>query len=382
MSVIKANVPTLKILSARIQKMIDKKRIKHILIMKWSSMGDVVISTALMQDIVNAFPDARIDINTLPPWDLLFHDDPRFSRILAVDLHGRGRGVCGSLELLKAIKNGRYDLIVDLQSNDRSRILLTLFHLLFGRVPYRVGNHPKYPYNISPRIAPGAILHAFGHQRLTIEAMGIPAATPRPVLHIESRHRERADALMRANGLEPGRFVVFLPGCDANGWLKRWGASNYAELARRLHRSQGFRTALIGAAAEQQECDTIQQLAGRPWLVNLCGQTAMHEIVPLCEQSAAIVANDTGTGHIAACAPTPMVVICGPTDPRRVKPAGPNILAMQAKLKCINCYCKKPCDHQSCMKLLTPAIVFERLKQIMAHPEGVPPVETGDMIIC
>ncbi len=362
--------------------MIDKDRIKRILIMKWSSMGDVVISTAFMQDIVNAFPDARIDINTLPPWDRLFQNDPRFSRRLVVDLHAKGRRLPGTLELLKAIKAGQYDLIVDLQSNDRSRILLTLLHLFFCRVPYRVGNHPKYPYNIFPRIPPGSVLHAFGHQKLTIEAMGIAAATPRPVLYIDAQYREHARALMRANGLQPGQFIVFLPGCDANGWLKRWGASNYAELGRLLHRSQGYKVVLIGAEAEKQECEAIEQLVGQPWLVNLCCRTAMHEIVPLCEQSSAIVANDTGTGHIASCAPTPMVVICGPTDPRRVKPAGPNVLAMQAKLDCINCYCKRPCDHHSCMKVLTPAIVFEHLQQIMNHPEGVEPTENDMMIVC
>ena len=248
----------------RMVKMIDKNRVKRILIMKWSSMGDVVISTALMQDIVNAFPDARIDINTLPPWDVLFHSDPRFTRILSIDLHGKGRRLTGTFELLKSIKAGQYDLIVDLQSNDRSRILLTLFHLFFGRVPFRVGNHPKYPYNVFPRIARGSVLHAFGHQRLTIEAMGIPATTPRPALHIEARQRRHTEDLMRTFGLEPGRFAVFLPGCDANGWLKRWGASNYAELARRLHSEKGLAVALIGAAAEQQECDTIQQLVPGP----------------------------------------------------------------------------------------------------------------------
>jgi lipopolysaccharide heptosyltransferase II len=362
--------------------MIDKDRVKRILIMKWSSMGDVVISTALIQDIVNAFPHARIDINTLPPWDRLFKKDPRFARILAIDLHASGRSVRGTLELLRAIKAGRYDMIVDLQSNDRSRILLTLLHLFFCRVPYRVGNHSGYPYNIFPRLPPASVIHAFRHQRLTIEAMGLTAATPRPVLHVETELRARAGTLMQAHGLERGRFAVFLPGCDANGWLKRWGTANYAGLARLLHDLKGYKVALIGAAAEQQECDTIAQLVGRPWLANLCGQTAMQEIVPLCEESAVIVANDTGTGHIASCAPTPMVVVCGPTDPRRVKPAGPNVLAIQAKKGCINCYCKKPCANHVCMQVLTPAIVFEHLELIMKNPLGVEPREDADLIIC
>ncbi len=361
--------------------MIDKNRIKRILIMKWSSMGDVVISTVVMQDIIAAFPNAVIDLNTLPPWDSLFQNDPRFSRVLATNLRARGRQMAGTLALLKAIKAGRYDMIVDLQSNDRSRTLLTLLTLFFDRVPYRVGLHRKFPYTISPRIARGTVMQAIERQRLAIEAIGIPAITERPVLHVGADQRAHALDLLNSNGLEADRFVVFLPGCDANGWLKRWGAKNYGQLAQRLHREKGLSIVLIGAAAEHEECEKIEKMVGQPWLANLCGQTAMHEIVPLCEQAAAIVANDTGTGHIAACSPKPILVLCGPTDPRRVKPVGPNVLALQYKVECRNCYCKKPCDHQSCMKLLTPDIAFTYLEKIMAHPKGVTPAETETLLI-
>ena len=299
------------------QNMLENKRIERILIMKWSSMGDVAISTALMQDICNAYPDARIDINTLPPWDRLFHNDPRFSKILAVDIHGKG--IAGTLALLRAIKSGRYDLIVDLQSNDRSRILLTLLHLFFCRVPHRVGNHSRYPYTITPRRPDGKVLHAYEHQRMTLEAMGIPVTTPRPVLHVESKYRERAEQLLAEHGLEHKKFAVFLPGCDANGWLKRWGADNYAGLAKALNRSRGYGVVLVGARDEQKEMAAIAARVDAPWLVNLCGRTAMQEIIPFCDHSAAVIANDTGTAHIASCCPTPMVVVCGATDPRTTK---------------------------------------------------------------
>ena len=345
-------------------------------------MGDVVISTALIQDIVNAFPNAQIDINTLPPWDLLFKNDPRFSRIIAIDLHGKGKRFSGTLGLLRIIKKGCYDMIVDLQSNDRSQILLILFHLFFRRTPYRVGNHQRYPYNIFPKISPSTILPAFEHQRLTIDAMGIATLNPRPVLYVNTVNRKQAETLLHKNSLQSGHFVIFLPGCDAHGRLKRWGITNYARLAFHLHRKKGFYVVLIGASDEQEECHAIQKLVDQPWLINLCGQTAVQEIVPICKQSAAIVANDTGTAHIAACAPTPMVVICGPTNPHRVKPPGPNVIAIQAKLDCINCYCKKSCNHQSCMKRLSPEIVLQHLEKIMTHPEGIPPSENDFMIIC
>ena len=51
-----------------------------------------------------------------------------------------------------------------------------------------------------------------------------------------------------------------------------------------------------------------------------------------------------------------MLVLCGPTDPRRVRPLGPRVETMQADLPCINCY-RKHCLHHACMRLLTPGRV-------------------------
>jgi len=77
------------------------------------------------------------------------------------------------------------------------------------------------------------------------------------------------------------------------------------------------------------------------------------------------VANDTGTAHLASATGRPMVVICGPTDPRRVKPLGDNVDAFQAELPCINCY-RKHCAHHSCMRVITPAMVEAKVKSVLA----------------
>ena len=60
--------------------------IRRILIIKWSAMGDVIIATALLEDIVRAFPNREIHLDTQPAWrDLHFAHDPRFQRVLTVD---------------------------------------------------------------------------------------------------------------------------------------------------------------------------------------------------------------------------------------------------------------------------------------------------------
>ena len=335
--------------------------IRRILVIKWSAMGDVILATALLEDIARAFPGRDIHLNTLPAWQGLFAEDPRFQKVLAMDLRDSRQPVAATWRWLQQVRQQHYDLVIDLQCNDRSRLQLGLLGLTGSRIPYRLGNRRQFPYNIAPAELPQPA-HTIDRSRAALQAGNIPAITPRPVLHIPNAHRSHAQDLLATHGLTPGQFAIFLPGCNANGHLKRWGAARYAALANQLHQEGLENIALIGGPDEIEECQRIAQACG-PWLVNLCGQTALFDIPPLCEPARFIIANDTGTAHLAAATPTPMLVLCGPTDPRRVKPLGDNVVTLQANLPCINCY-RKTCSHHSCMTALTPSRVLQRLRAL------------------
>lgn len=328
--------------------------IRRILVIKWTAMGDVVLASAIIEDLYRAFPQAVLDLNTTEPWDRLFREDPRIGRIFTVDLRGRERGWRGIRRWLREVRRGRYDLIVDLQSNDRSAALLTLARLTGVSIPFRIGHRKRLPYNIHAP-APEGPRYALEWSRAALRAAGIPATTALPVLHIPARNRERARRLLADAGLEEGRFAIFMPGSQAAGYLKRWGAERFAALARLLQ-EQDVPVALIGGPDEMEECARISELTDNS-VVNLCGRTEVLDIPPLAEHSRFIVSNDTGTAHLSAAADRPMVVICGPTDPRRVRPPGERVVALQAKLPCINCY-RKQCSHHSCMPMITPEAVL------------------------
>ncbi|MCP5195594.1 MAG: glycosyltransferase family 9 protein [Gammaproteobacteria bacterium] len=321
-------------------------------------MGDVILATALFEDIARAFSGKEIHLNTLPAWQGLFTQDARFQHVFAIDLRDPRRQTTASCKWLRYVRSQHYDLVIDLQCNDRSRLLLSLLWLSGCRIPYCLGNRRQLPYNIAPAELPRPA-HTIDRGRVALQAGNIPTNAPRPVLHIPDSHRVRARELMAENDLSPNQFAIFLPGCNANGYLKRWGAARYAALANQLHQQGLEHIVLIGGPDEIEECQRIAQDCG-PWLVNLCGQTAILDIPPLCEFARFIVANDTGTAHLAATTPTPMLVLCGPTDPRRVKPLGDNVSTLQADLPCINCY-RKTCSHHSCMTILTPSLVLQHL---------------------
>ncbi|MGA9992360.1 MAG: glycosyltransferase family 9 protein, partial [Thiobacillaceae bacterium] len=189
---------------------------------------------------------------------------------------------------------------------------------------------------------------------------------PHPVFHPAAEQIEGVKALRDEYGLEDDRYVVLLPGSHAAGQLKRWGVEHFTELAHLLHAQGVKKIVLIGGPDEVEDCVQIETAGD--FVVNLNGKLALLQIAPLCEGAMAIIGNDTGTAHFASAAGRPLLVLCGPTDPRRVKPIGDSTLAVQADLPCISCYakvCRNP-NYHACMKAIRPEWVASTLPSIIA----------------
>ena len=332
---------------------IPREHIRRILIVKWSALGDVVIASALMEDIARAFPDAEIHLNTQPNCVGLFKADPRFAEVFAIDVRKKGARWTNTLAWIRKVRSGHYDLLVDLQRSDHSRFLLTLLWLSGGAPRYRLGNRGGFPYTHQPQNRdPQA--HAFVMMRSVLESVGIPARTPHPVFHPTAKQSQGVQALRAQYGLEDDSYMVLLPGSHAAGLLKRWGVERFSALAGLLHAQGASKIVLVGGPDEVEDCAQIA--AAGDFIVNLNGKLELLQIAPLCAGATAIIGNDTGTAHFASAAGRPLLVLCGPTDPRRVKPTGDSTFAVQADLPCINCYaksCRNP-DYHACMKSITP----------------------------
>ncbi len=339
---------------------IDAAAVRRILIIKWSAMGDLVSATAFVEDVRRAFPAATIDLNTLPAYAGLFRDDPRWRRVIAVAVRDGWRGMW---RWLREIGAGQYDLVVDMQSNDRSRLLLSLLAWSGRGARWRIGHRARFPYHFGP--ARDMVWDRPGiFTRSALQAAGIATLTPHGRLHVAEAQRRHVAALMEEAGLRPGSYVIFLPGSQKAGFLKRWGVQRYAELARLLLARGVESIVLVGGPDEVEDCREIARLGGAA-VVNLNGRSGIADAVLLAEGARAIVGNDTGMAHVCACTDTPMLVICGPTDPRRVRPIGPQVLAVQVDIPCRNCYAKDcpQAEYQRCMQLLTPHWVAEAVLQ-------------------
>ena len=307
---------------------LKNKIIKKILIIKWGGMGDVILSTGAMQDIYEAFPNSKIHLNTLPQWKSLFNDDPRFDKIWGTKKSQEIGFLKHLYEWIKKIKYEKYDLIIDLQTNDRTRIYLTILKVIRQAPKFILGNHSVFPYSIFPKIVKNIERPLHLLQR-TINTIGIESNNICPKLYITKEENKLALSILKNNKLAKENYAVFICGSNINGKSKRWGADNFIKLSKFLRKYLDLKIILIGGPDDTSECNAIS--SKDKTIVNLCNKTELKTLPRIFKMAKIIIGNDTGASHLVATTKTPMIMIFGPTDPNKSKPFGKNIIAIKAE---------------------------------------------------
>jgi heptosyltransferase-2 len=327
---------------------LKNKDIKKILIIKWGGMGDIILATGIMHDIYKSFPKSKIHLNTLPQWKHLFKNDPRFEKIWGTNKAQEIGSLRHFYQWLKTIKYENYDLIIDLQTNDRTRIYLSILRMINLAPTYLVGNHPVFPYSIYPKKNIN-LIHPFQLLQRTINTIGLKSTTIYPRLFITKEEEKLALSILQKNNLEKDRYVVFICGSNRNGKQKRWGAQNFVKLAKIIRSELNLEIILIGGLDDIDECNLIVSIDKK--IINLCNKTELKTLPYIFKNAKLIVGNDTGSSHLVATTKTPMIEMFGPTDPKKSKPLRTNIVAIRAP--------------NLSMKNISVDYVFKKLKEIL-----------------
>ena len=324
------------------------KDLKKILIIKWGGMGDIILATGIMHDIYKSFPRSKIHLNTLPQWKHLFNSDPRFEKIWGTNKAQEIGSLKHFYKWLKSIKYENYDLIIDLQTNDRTRIYLSILRMIKLTPTYLVGNHHVFPYSIYPK-KNLSLEHPFQLLQRTINTIGIESKTIYPKLFITKEEEKLALSILQKNNLEKKKYVVFICGSNRNGKQKRWGAKNFVKLAKSIRSDFNLKIILIGGLDDIDECNLIVSIDKK--IINLCNKTKLKTLPYIFKNAKLIVGNDTGSSHLVATTKTPMIEMFGPTDPNKCKPLRTSIVAIRAP--------------NLSMKNISVNYVFKKLKEIL-----------------
>lgn len=339
----------------------------RVLIIKPSSLGDVVAAVPVLRGLKRTFPDARLSWLLATACAPLLAGDPDLDEIVLFDRKRLGpwwRSPSAGRELLrflKGLRRGGYDWVIDLQGLFRSGFFAraTGAPLRAGFAAAREGATAFYTCRCETDVP-----HTIDRNIALARTLGIDARPDDLTLHVSGQGRAFAADFRARAGAPDGGFFVCVP---PTRWpTKLYPPRHWRTVAAAL--AAHAPVALVGTAADKPLCDQVA--AGIPGAHSLAGQSNLPQLVGLLAAADAVICSDSAAQYIAPAVGRPVVVLIGPT---RAERTGPYRLgrAVVAPVPCQGCLRRKrsQCRHVTCMELIDPrSVAAAALELAAAHP--------------
>jgi len=315
--------------------------LRKTLIIRLSSVGDIILSSLLVRALRKKSPGSQIDYLVKSEFAELLNASPHLSTVLELP---PGAPFADLRRVRTQIHGAGYDLIIDIHDSLRSRFLT------FGGPPtVRIRKRKlarwllvRFKLNLYARLggAPGVAERYLE----PVQAYGVDDDGQGLELFLREREVRIAEETLRPLLSHDGGPIVGIAP-SARHWNKRWPADRFADAAIEIHRNTKARILLFGAANEHELCSAIEQRihaqAPRAAVMNLAGRLTLIQTAAAMDHCSAIVSNDSGLMHIAAARQRPVVALFGPT----VRELGffpfrtPNVVLEREDVPC------RPCTH-------------------------------------
>lgn len=339
---------------------------EHIVLVRLSAVGDVVLATPVAARLRQSYPRAEITWLVDPAFRELIAGNPAVDRITVFDHRGKHRGMAGIRRLAKEM--GGVDLWVDLQRKLRTVLLASLLKPAERRTLVRRRGMAVLRALVGRDTVLGA-----PHQVLrNLSVLGLPPLgeelpCPSPTMALSEPVRAKAEEMIACTRHRGPLIGVF---CGAAHATKNWPVPHVARFADRCLR-EGLGVALLGGRREELLVQSIAKAMNtQPTLVHAGGGLAF--LAGLLAHCRAVVSPDSGPGHMAAALGVRVVSLFGSTSPQRWAPVGPHCRVVRNQLGCSPCSnhgrARCPLNTMECMWGLDPEKVWEAMTPLLAEP--------------
>ena len=335
-----------------------------ILILKPSSLGDVIQALPVLRLLKLYFRDAEIFWwidSALAP---LLEGDPDLAGVVRFERKRWGK-IQNWPEMLLSIRwlrEQNFDLVIDLQSLARSGAFAWLASgkFLIGLDEVREGARGFYDLAVRRE---SFYTHAVDWYLSVLPPLGVPVH--KNFEWIPERPEISAGINSKFK-IQNSKLILLQPGARWNN--KRWPVENFSQLISLLAKKfSDARFAILGSGEDKPLGEIISKASPERCL-NLCGETSLPEMVEWIRICDLTITNDTGPMHAAAALGKPLVALFGPTEPRRTGPYGQLGNVLRIELPCSPCmksFChwKNPIE---CLTAISAEMVFEHTQKLLA----------------
>lgn len=340
----------------------------RILIVKLSSIGDVVHTLPALAALRAAMPQAEISWVVERRSSEILRDNPLLDRLIEVDTKALRRGLMSGETLraprqqLRRLRASAFDLALDFQGLLKSASIARLSgaRRIFGYS--RAGlREPASALLLSKTIAVPRQIHVIRKSLLLLEgALGIPEPNELSFpIQISEQHEADASEAAAHTG---GKYAILNP---AGGWpTKLWSAERFGKLADLLWSNYGIHSLVTYGPGELELAETVRRssVSGNAHPVGL----SLKGFYALARGASVYVGGDTGPMHLSVAAGTPIVGLFGPTEWwRNGSPRAEDICVERTDIDC-----RVDCHRRSCSKWICMDIEVERVMEAVDRRLG------------
>lgn len=324
---------------------------KKILLIRFSSIGDIVLTTPVVRCLKRQLPDVELHVLTKPAYRTLYSANPHINKVY--ELQGNLK------ELLRPLREERYDFVVDLHKNWRSlrvRMALRRPSASFPKLDFQKFLYTKLKLGHLPDV------HIVDRYFKAVERLNVHNDGQGLDFFFNEGDEMHYEDLPEA--FREGFVAIVIGGQHATKILPE---DKVVEVCDALD----YPVVLVGGPEDAARGERIKEKVGT-YVGNSCGSLTLGQSASLLKLADAVVTNDTGMMHIAAALRKPIVSVWGntvpefgmyPYLPQGMKPAA---IVEDKSLKCRPCdklgYSKCPKGHFKCMNSLDAREIAEKTK--------------------
>lgn len=340
----------------------------RVLIVKTTSLGDIIHTLPALTDAGLAIPHIEFDWVVEQPFSEIPALHPLVKRIIPVKVRQWRANPIHAIktgewqDFYRAIRAVHYDLVIDAQGLVKSALLTRLAKGIRAGLNFGSAWEPLASLFYQKRYAVNPQQHAVTRVRqLFAVALHYPVPST-----VADYGLDKSRLALPASFY--GNYLVFLHGTT---WpTKHWPEVYWQQLARNAVEA-GYQVVLPwGNESEQQRAEAI---ANNLLNVHVLPKMALQQLAGMIAHAKAVVAVDTGLGHLAAALAVPTISLYGPTDPNLTGTVGANQIHLAAQFECAPCL-QRGCSYKlaasvepACFTAISPERVWQALNPLLQH---------------
>ena len=345
----------------------ESLKVKKILIVNLTRMGDLLQTTPLIAGLKKKYPDSQLSLAVIDDFRGICSGFSGVDRLLSVDVNYFVPRLMDSkysleenytyLQKLMRRVGSDYDMVINLSHTRVSAVFsrLTECEDVRGMTLTREGalvvRHPwlNYFFYVSQK----RLYNTFNLVDMYNLTGEIELSERSLYYRVPAEAADSPDEFLKGYS---GKFIGFQLGTATGD--RRWDPEYFGELAKIIRERLGWNIIVFGSRNERELLNRMRQVY-KGHLIDAIGKTSMQQLGALIKRCELLVSNDTGTMHLAAAVGTGIVAIfLGEAHAGDTGPYTEKALILEANISCAPCSYHTTCMDHICHRYVTPEDVF------------------------